>query len=701
MKRSQRRHRLAITALVILLSAAVGNGQTLRPMTMVDLINTPNLSDPQLSSDGRQLVYVLAEANWDANRRVAHIWRTTIGATGATQLTNGPTSEDSPRWSPDGKRIAFIAQRGGSRQIHLIDATGGEARALTAHEASAPVEDVHYPSLSSITWSPDGIWIYFLALDPKSAEEQNRERTRDDVYAFEENHKQRHLWRIAVEDRTEQRVTAGDFSVLDYDVSQDGTKVAFHRAPNPRYGFADQGEVWVMSATGGSPLQLTRNSVPEAANCCGGSGAQLSPDNAQVLFIAKTNQQFEYYYKSSLFLVPATGGQPRMLLPDMPYEIRQANWSSDGKSIFFVAGMGVHSELFEFELASNKARQLTDGQHSIRSWSVQLSAKRHVLAFTDRSNAGDAWLLPLDGRAPASQATHVFDYLARQFDLPAQERAQWKGADGVTVEGLLFYPLGYQPGKRYPLIVQSHGGMATADEFGFGSWSDYIPILAAKGYAVLKTNYRGSGGYGDAFQRDMIGHYFKNSHLDVMAGVDHVIEMGVADPDRLIKRGWSAGGYMTNKIITFTNRFKAASSGASMVNWISFYAQSDVRYFRTAWLGGTPWQQDAPIDNYWDQSPLKYIANVKTPTIIFVGEDDVRVPPPQSVELYRALKSNGTPTRLYLAPREPHGWVELRHELFKMNAELDWFEKYTMGRQYSWEPVPPSPRTTGNRTLRQ
>ena len=228
-----------------------------------------------------------------------------------------------------------------------------------------------------------------------------------------------------------------------------------------------------------------------------------------------------------------------------------------------------------------------------------------------------------------------------EFDLPAQERVEWKGADGVTVEGLLSYPLGYQQGRRYPLVVQSHGGMANADEFSFGAWSDYIPILAAKGYAVLKTNYRGSGGYGDAFQRDMIGHYFKNSHLDVMAGADHVIAMGVADPDRLIKRGWSAGGYMTNKIITFTNRFKAASSGAGMVNWISFYSQSDVRYFRTAWLGGTPWQPDAPIDTYWDQSPLKYIANVKTPTVIFVGESDVRVPPPQSVELYRALKSNG------------------------------------------------------------
>jgi len=693
--------RQLVAIAIVSFAAPHAVAQSRRPMTMVDLLNVPSLSDPQLSPDGRQLVYVLGESDWSANRQVSHIWRTDLGATPASQLTNGAGSEDTPRWSPDGKRIAFLAQRSGSRQIYLIDAAGGEARALTAQETSAPVEDVHYPSLSSISWSADGRWIYFLALDPRTAEEKSRAQARDDVYAFEENHKQRHLWRVSVADRTAERLTDGDWSILDYELSNDSTKVVFHRAPNPRYGFGDQGEIWVMDATGKGAVQLTHNKVPEVNNCCGGSGARLSPDNSQVVFMAKVNEAFDYYYKSSLFLMPASGGQPRMLLPELPYEVLEASWSSDGKSIYFTAGMGVHSELFELNLASNKARQLTDGKHSIRSWTMETSARRHVISFSDRTNAGDVWLLPLDGSGPTTQVTHVFDYLGKQFDLPAQERVQWKGADGVTVEGLLSYPLGYQQGRRYPLVVQSHGGMANADEFSFGAWSDYIPILAAKGYAVLKTNYRGSGGYGDAFQRDMIGHYFNNSHLDVMAGADHVITMGVADPERLIKRGWSAGGYMTNKIITFTNRFKAASSGAGMVNWVSFYSQSDVRSFRASWLGGTPYQPNAPIDTYWEQSPLKYIANVKTPTLIFVGESDVRVPPPQSIELYRALKSNGVPTRLYLAPREPHGWIELRHRLFKMNAELEWFEKYALGRQYVWETVPDDSRRTVTRQLKE
>ena len=160
--------------------------------------------------------------------------------------------------------------------------------------------------------------------------------------------------------------------------------------------------------------------------------------------------------------------------------------------------------------------------------------------------------------------------------------------------------------------------------------------------------------------------------------------------------GWSAGGHMTNKIITFTNRFKAASSGAGAANWVSMYAQSDVRTYRTPWFGGTPWQKNAPIDVYWEHSPLKYVANVKTPTIFLVGEKDVRVPMPQSVEMYRALKSLGVPTQLYVAPREPHGWTELRHQLFKVNVELDWFEKYVTKRPYTWEKAPgdSAPMTT-------
>jgi dipeptidyl aminopeptidase/acylaminoacyl peptidase len=285
------------------------------------------------------------------------------------------------------------------------------------------------------------------------------------------------------------------------------------------------------------------------------------------------------------------------------------------------------------------------------------------------------------------RVTSVFDAELAKFKSARIEAISWKGQDGVTVEGLLYYPVDYQQGQRYPLIVATHGGPASSDRFGFGT--EY-QVYAAKGYAVLRPNYRGSTGYGDPFLRDMVKGYFKQAHLDVITGTDHVIAMGIADPAKLIKMGWSAGGHMTNKIITMTDRYKAASSGAGAANWISMYAQSDIREYRTPWFGGTPWQANAPIDLYWNHSPLKDVAKVKTPTLFLVGEQDPRVPLPQSVEMYRALKSNGVPTHLYVAPREGHSWTELRHRLFKLQIEMEWFEKHLFNRAYVWEKAPAS-----------
>ncbi len=666
-----RRGRILIAWVVLLAVVPAVHAQTKRHLTLIDLLNVPNLSDPQLSPDGRQVVYTLAQADWKADKRIAHIWRVQSDGTGTVQLTSGTEGETSPRWSPDGTTIAFVAKRGGSEhaQIYLIPNGGGEGRALTHHPTS----------VSRPWWSPDGREIYFMAPDPKSAERETRDKVKDDVFAFDENFQQQHLWKVTVVTMEETRITSGDYSVLDYRLSQDGKRIAHHRTPNPLLGYSDQGEVWVMDADGSHALQLTKNNVPE-------NGATLSPDDSEVLFVAQANAKFESYYNAKLFVVSSAGGQARIVSPtDIPYEVGRAFWSKDGKSIYFLANMGVHEELFVVPASGGTPRQLTDGKHSIAGWSMV--DDRHVFTVDEPTNPGDIWLMT-SGQATPTRVTHVFDYLARDFELAREEAIHWKGADGTTVEGLLFYPVGYEAGQRYPLAVETHGGPQASDKFGFGFWEYYPQGLAAKGYAVLQPNYRGSTGYGDAFLRDMVLHYFQNAHLDVMAGVDEVIRMGVADPDRMVKSGWSGGGHMTNKIITFTDRFKAASSGAGAANWISMYAQSDTRTFRTPWFGGTPWQKNAPIDLYWNNSPIKYVANVKTPTIFFVGQEDPRVPIPQAVEMYRALTSNGVPTHLYVAPREPHVWDELRHELFKMNVELEWFEKYATKRPYTWERAP-------------
>jgi dipeptidyl aminopeptidase/acylaminoacyl peptidase len=656
--------------------------QSRRVMTPVDLIEVPRVQDPQLSPDGRQVLYVLERPDWKENRRVGHIWRVAADGSAAVQLTFGQRGESSPRWSPDARRIAFLARRGENddTQLYVLENEGGEARQVMKHPAA----------VSSIEWAPDSQSIFFLAPDAKSQEEKDREKLKDDVYAFEETYKQRHLWSVKVDSGSTRKITQGDYSVGSYALSDDGKKVVLHRAISPVLEHGRTSEVWVMNADGSGGLQLTRNNVVE-------SGGRLSPDNTQVLFTTGSNESFESYFNTNLFVVPANGGTARQIAADLPDVDSAPTWTKTSRSVYFVANYGVHSQLVEMELASKALKPLTSGNHSVQDWAFVPSAGRHVVVLNEPTRA-EVWTLAASGGGPA-QVTRVFDDTIARFALPRQERIEWKGADGITVEGLLYYPVDYRSGTRYPLVVQTHGGPQASDKFGFGSTGSYVPVLTGKGYAVLKPNYRGSTGYGNAFLRDMVGHYFNQAHLDVMAGVDHVIKMGVADPDRLAKMGWSAGGHMTNKIITFTDRFKAASSGAGAANWVSMYAQSDTRAQRTTWFGGTPWEKNAPIEKYWNDSPLKYVSNVKTPTIFLVGEEDRRVPPPQSVEMYRALKHNGVPTRLYLAPREPHGWNELRHQLFKINAELEWFEKHVTGRPYEWTVAPgdaarPPARTT-------
>ncbi len=366
------------------------------------------------------------------------------------------------------------------------------------------------------------------------------------------------------------------------------------------------------------------------------------------------------------------------------YEVENAAWSKDGKSIYFTANMGVHNEIMKVDVATRQVTQLSKGEHNLQGWSVSEDHGLHVFLRNTGPRPSEVYVMPAGGGEPTRVSAVFTDDLAN-FKTARIERITWKGQDGVTVEGLLTYPIDYKAGQKYPLIVATHGGPAASDRFGFATETQ---VYAAKGYAVLRPNYRGSTGYGDAFLRDMVNGYFKQAHLDVMAGTDAVIAMGVADPDKLIKMGWSAGGHMTNKIITITDRFKAASSGAGAANWISMYAQSDIREYRTPWFGGTPWQANAPIDLYWNHSPLKDVSKVKTPTIFLVGEQDPRVPLPQSIEMFRALKSNGVPTHLYVAPREGHGWTELRHRLFKLQIEMEWFEKYIHNRAYTWERAP-------------
>ncbi|MDG1708458.1 MAG: S9 family peptidase, partial [Emcibacteraceae bacterium] len=573
-------------------------------------------------------------------------------------------------WSPDGNSILFISNRGKNdvNQIYVMPTSGGEAQRLTNHKTP----------ISNAEWSIDGHEIYFIASQEISNDNYDREILQDDLYKFEQNYKQKHIWKVSLEESFETRITYGDFTVSRYQQSLDGKKIIYHRGPSPLLDAALENEIWIMDRDGTDAKRVTNNKNPE-------DNAELSPNNKTILFTSWTDMNDVPYYETNLFLISADGGSQRQLLGNFDHDIEQAHWSMDGKSIYFLANLGVRNELFKLDLTSNEITQLTDGKHTVSSWNYNVLQDHHLMSIKTAHNNGDFWHMAGNDNDP-KKITSIYDNLIKEYDLPTQDIVKWKGADGVDVEGTIFYPNNYEQGKQYPLVVQTHGGPRSSDQWGgLFSTTSYAPVFTANGYVVFRPNYRGSLGYGDDFVRDMVGSYFNQSHLDVMAGVDHLISEGIVNGIKMVKMGHSAGGHMTNKIITYTNRFKAASSAAGAVNWISMYSQSDTHIYRTPWFGGTPWQKDTPIDTYWDHSPLKDIANVTTPTIIIAGDADIRVPKEQSIELYRALKSNGVETELYIAPRERHSWRELRHNLSKMNVEMTWFEKYVHGREFKME----------------
>ena len=657
---------MLVVSVSLAFTSSVATQTPKRPMTLVDLLNIPRVADPQISPDGRAITFMLTTPDWKANRRVAHLWRINTDGTDMRRLSSEAGPPPGARWSPDSSTIAFLS--GGS--VHVMPADGGAPRQVSKRTG-----------VTEIAWHPSGAFIYFLALDPLTDAERERQRIRGDIIVLDET-RPRHLWKMAVADGSETRITRGTDYIFAYRISADGERIIMTRRPTRLPADTDRMELWNIAADGSTPVKLTDNAVPE-------EDGELSPDGSQVLFIARANHRQEPYYNANLFLVPATGGRVRALMPDFPYEVQRAGWAADGKSIWMIVNTGVRMHLFQVDLASAMPRQITRGDHALvpQSWGTA-AADRHIFMIDEPTRIGDIWTWAPGDAAPR-RVTGVYDYLDRDHALPRQQHVEWKGADGVRIEGVLTYPLDYTPGTRYPLLVQLHGGPEASERFGWSSILFYFqPAWAARGYAMLRPNYRGSSGYGNAFYREPVGGYFKQSHRDVLAGVDRLVAMGIADPDRIAMTGWSAGGHLVNKLITFTTRFKAAASGAGVANWISLYGTSDNRYDRNIWFGGTLWQKNAPIEAYWEHSPLKYVSSARTPTIFFIGENDPRVPMSQSMEMSRALNAQGVPAELHIAPDEGHDWQQPAHQLYKMNTELEWIERYTRRVQYTPEPRP-------------
>jgi dipeptidyl aminopeptidase/acylaminoacyl peptidase len=686
-----------------------------KPMTFLDVLHMRTIADGTLSQDGRWFAYTISSLDWKAGKRFTEIHLTETATGVRRQITFTPErNEINPAFSPDAKWLAFLSDRdGGANQVFLMPLDGGEARKISAgpgtassfafspdgrriailsgrtderqlyfyqigEDGGAKPAGKHQAPVNAFQWGPDSQRIFFTSPDEPSPLERRRIELKFDVRIADAPRPQVHLWELPVDTGAARRLTSGSgFTIRSFRVAREGGWITFTGAAPERHNTDNatrQTDAFLLHAPTGKLERLTTNDVREGLPA-------VSPDGTWIAMSAPDD--FAYFRRQRIYLRATEGGTWRKTPGNgWDHEAGQPEWSRDGAKLYFDTGVGTARHLFAVDRVSGAIQQISDRPGSLTATYFE-PADRFILSATDPTHPNDYYIVPPSSAARLDQWKRMSDAnpQASQWNLGTTETVRWKSTDGVMVEGTLVKPLGYEQGKRYPLIVQIHGGPASAIVAGFsGSHGSYHHVFAAGGYAVLSPNYRGSTNYGEKFRAQIAGDYFRQGFEDIMAGVDHLIAQGIADPDRLGMMGWSAGGHWSNWTLTHTDRFKAISSGAGAMNWISMYAQNDSQANREHYFTGKPYDK---FEHWWDQSPLKYIKNAKTPTLIHVGQDDPRVPRPQSEELHMALKKLGVPTEFIVYPRMGHGLTEPRFQMVKMVAEYNWMEKWIKGKP-SW-----------------
>jgi dipeptidyl aminopeptidase/acylaminoacyl peptidase len=681
-----------------------------RPMTFMDVIEMKQVTTADLSPDGAAVVFAVNSVDWKSGRAYSDIYLAATDGTGMKQLTfTSDKNEASPRWSPDGRYFAFLSDRespsDAKNQLYIMRPDGGEAERLTsdkegvdrfefspdgkwiAYSAGKAGErqlyliktdshlitplTKHETGVEEWAWGPDSKRIYFVSPDWVDKSEKLRNEKKFDVRIVDPPKPAKQLWVVEIDGKKEAKLTNDEsLRILSLIVSKNGQKLAFRAVPSSRYATEEQAEVYLFDVASGTTTRVTNNNVNEER-------IEFSPDSRSLAFTAP--EGFTYMRNLQIYVVPVSGGVPTGLVKDFDNDARSFFWSPDSQEIYFESGVGVNHQLFMVEASGGKPKQLTNLNGVVVPMVKESEARQMVLlSYTDPESPPDLYVARLGQLSSHWKRITQLNPQVKQLELGKYETVRWKSTDGVMVEGILVKPVGYKEGQRYPLIVQLHGGPASAYVNSFsGNYNTYVHVFAGNGYAVFQPNYRGSSNYGEKFRMQIAGDYFRQGYEDIISGVDYLIQRGIADPDKLGIMGWSAGGHWCNWALTHTDRFKAISSGAGAVNWVSMYAQTDVQAPREFYFRGKPYDN---FEHYLEVSPIRYIKNAKTPTLIHVGEADRRVPMPQSLELHMALKKLGVPTELIVYPGMPHALTNPRYQLVKMVAEFGWFEKWIKGK---------------------
>ena len=618
---------------------------------------------PRVSPDGKRVVYSVNEAIMTADKSefITQIWMANIATKQSVQLTYGDKSSTNPKWSPDGNWLAFTSNRKDNRnQLYLLNLNGGEAEPLTDGKSA----------VGNFNWSPDGRWIAFSMTDGKTDEEEKNDKGRNDFRWVDENIKLARLYVMPVQKdangkRDPRKLTTGNYHVEDFDWSKDGSRIAFGHVKSPVANDWPSSDVSIIDVASGNVTALAKTDAAETSPV-------YSPDG-QSIAILSSDVPARWAQSGFIQIYPAGGGQPKTLITSFDAQPGIAGWSSDSKRIYFSEPKGTGTQVYSFDVAANRIDEIKVTPAVLGG--VNLNRGGTTFAFVRQTSdtPGDVYVATVNNFTPVQITT-----VNASLKMPAVGRTEvitWKSKDGKQIEGLLTYPANYQAGQRVPMILNIHGGPAGVFQQTFlgGRGSYPLATFSSRGYAILRPNPRGSSGYGTEFRRANLKDWGFGDYQDLMTGVDRVIEMGVADPERLGVMGWSYGGFMTSWVVTQTARFKAASAGAPVTNLMSFNGTADIPAFIPDYFGGQFWEI---MDLYQKHSPIFNVKSVTTPTMIQHGEADVRVPVSQGYEFYNALKVKGVPTRMLVLPRQPHGPNEPKMQLITMKSNLEWFEKY-------------------------
>ena len=675
---------LFLGLIIILFSTfniAAQSGSNLKDPSFEEVLSLKSVRNPIISPDGQHIIFTKGLTDWENNRYDSELWLYKNGLKPFQLTRTKKGSSFGAEWSPDGQWIAFLANRDKKNQIHVINVNGGEAAQIT-HEADG---------INSFVWSPDGKSLTFTKLQAKS--KPNKEREKRYGKFEEDDHEFRLTWLYQIpfdpnhpapseipcyddKDSTKQSwpcikwpkpialVDSVEFTVRNFAWSPDGSKIAITHTPTPLIND-------FMNSTISLYDVATKKLEAVIDNPAADFFVEWSPNSDAFIYDSDLdNRTSNYYLNSKIFIYELENQKSRRIAQNFDENLRDINWTPSG--IYATASQKTQIHLFKVDPITGKATLFSNKPKQILDISLSKNGSQIAFRAAEGNDLPEIYKSNLTNFNP-DRITNATNQI-KDWKVAQSEVISWDSKDGATIEGVLHKPHNYDPEKKYPLLVAIHGGPTGVDR--------PTPILSYvypvnqwlnKGALVLRVNYRGSAGYGEAFRSLNVRNLGVGDAWDVLSGVDHLANLGIIDTTKMGCMGWSQGGYISAFLTTSSNRFKAISVGAGISNWMTYYVNTDIHPFTRQYLKATPWED---MDIYHKTSPMTHINKASTPTLIQHGEFDRRVPIPNAYELLQGLRDVGVDAKLVVYKGFGHGITKPKERLAAIWHNWQWFNKY-------------------------